>query len=157
MAKSDEVTKGNFQLIFDFTLGELDRVISTRDKISSKFNLDFPKSYLRWMRDDYIKRNNKSDYKGLQLIEDRLTTYINIQLSAKSKLFLVPLWNDQMGRIIAQELIEQLINYRGTYFVDFSHTKIQIPVKFRYGLFALKYINDRFKSSFRTQALTFNK
>ena len=157
MAKSAEIIKGNFQIIFDYTLGELDRVLNVVDKISARFHLEFPKSYLRWIREDYIKKSNKSDFKGIEHIKNKVKTYVNIQLEAKKELFLIPMWNEKMGEIITDEIIDQLINYRGTYFVDFSHQKVKVPIKFRFGLFALKYINQRFKFNYRSKSLTFNK
>ena len=157
MAKSNEIIKGNFQLVFDYTLGELDRVLDVVDKITAKFHLEFPKSYLRWIREDYIKRSNKSDFKALEHIRNKVKTYVEIQLEAKKELFLIPMWNKKMGDIIADEIIDQLINYRGKYFKDFSHEKVKVPVKFRFGLFALKYFNQRFKAKYRSKALTFNK
>jgi hypothetical protein len=160
MKNSPEIYKGNFQVIFDFTLGEMDRELSIVDKISSKFNLKFPKSYLRWIKNDYIKRNNKSDHVGVQAIKDKLTANINLQLEEKKKLFLIPLWNQKMGSIITEELIEQLLDYKGTYFADFSHKRVDIPVKFRFGLFALKYLSDKFKTNHKKSkalSLTFKK
>ncbi len=157
MAKSEEVYKGNFQLKFDFTLGEIDRVLEVVDKVTAKFHLEFPKSYLRWVRNDYVKKSNISDHAALKHLEDKVKTYINIQLATKSDLFLIPLWNEKMGEIITKELIEQITTYKGSFFKDFSHKKVKIPIKFRFGLFALKYLNEKFKAKYRSKALTFNK
>jgi hypothetical protein len=119
MKDSPEIYKGNFQVIFDFTLGEIDRELLVVDKISSMFNLNFPKSYLRWIRDDYIKKNNISDYEGIKVLKQKLASNINLQLSAKKKLFLIPLWNEKMGPIITDELIDQLIDYKETILLIF--------------------------------------
>lgn len=157
MAKSDEIRKGEFQMLFDFTLGEVDRVLQVVDKVSAKFHLEFPKSYLKWIRNDYIKAGNKSDYKKQEFVLNKLKTYINIQLATKSDLFLIPLWNNKMGDIITNELIDQLMAYKGLKFLDFSHSKVKVPVKFRFGIFALKYFNEKFKAKYRTKTLTFKK
>lgn len=160
MVNSVEVLKGNFQVIFDFSLGEMDKELSIVDKISSNFNLSFPKSYLRWIRNEYIKRSNKSDYAGIERLKGKLVANINLQLEAKEKLFLIPLWNKKMGGIITNELVDQLVNYKGSYFTDFSHKSIKVPVKFRFGLFALKYLNEKFKANYRnsnTLSLTLKK
>lgn len=157
MAQSEEVLKGNFQMKFDFTLGELDRVLNVVDKVTAKFHLEFPKSYLRWIRNDYIKKTNLSDHMAVKYIEDKVRTYVNIQLATKSDLFLIPLWNNKMGDIITHELIEQITRYKGSLFSDFSHTKIKVPIKMRFGLFALKYLNEKFKAKYRSKSLTFNK
>lgn len=157
MAKNEEILKGNFQIKFDFTLGEIDRVLKAVDKISAKFYLEFPKSYLRWVRNDYVKKSNLSDHMGLKNLEEKMKTYINIQLATKSDLFLIPLWNNKMGDIMTKEIIEQITTYKGSYFADFSHKKVKIPIKFRFGLFAIKYLNEKFKAKYRSKTLTFNK
>lgn len=157
MAKTDEIRRGEFQMIFDFTLGEIDRVLQVVDKVTAKFHLEFPKSYLRWIRNDYIKAGNKSDFGRIDHIREKVKTYVNIQLATKSDLFLIPLWNEQMGDIITRELIDQITTYKGQMFKDFSHTKVKVPVKFRFGLFALKYFNEKFKAKYRTKTLTYKK
>lgn len=151
MVNDLEIKKGNFQISFDFSLGEMDRVLKLVDKITSTFSLHFPRSYLRWVRDDYIRKNNISDYKGMESLEKKVEIYINTQLKAKEELFLIPLWNKKMGSIMAKELISQLVEYRGSYFKDFSHDTMKIPVKFNYGLFALKYLNEKFKAEYRSK------
>jgi len=155
-----DTIKGEFKLQFDFSLGEMDRELQFVDKINSVFNLKFPKSYLRWVRDEYIKKNNISDYKGLEILEGKLVAYIQTQLDKKKDLFLINLWTDKMGKIMAKELISQITEYKGSYFKDFSHKEIKVPVEFKYGLFALKYLNQQFKAKYRnstSKALTLVK
>lgn len=100
--------------------------------------------------------NNKSNYKGIKHLEEKVSSYVNIQLATKSDLFLIPLWNDKMGKIITKELITQITNYRGSYFNDFSHQKVKVPVKLRFGLLALKHLNEKFKTKYRSKSLTFS-
>jgi hypothetical protein len=157
MAKSIEIKKGDFQLVFDYTLGELDRVLDVNDKIHSTFHLEFPRSYLKWLRRSFILANNVSDFTKMNSLMEKVTTYINFQLEAKKKLFLIPMWNEKMGTILAREMVSQLTSYKGMYFNDFGHEKMKIPVKFRYGLFALQYLRNRFKEKYRTTPLTFNQ
>ncbi len=142
--------KGDLKLIFDFTLGEMDRVLEDDDKVTSKFHLDIPENYLRWMRKEYIAKNNLSDYEGLKELEKKVETYIESLLDKKKKFFLIPLWNDRMASIMARELQTQLVEYKGSKFRNLTNKAVSIPVEFRYGLFALKYLNEKFKAKYRS-------
>jgi len=148
---------GEFQLTFDFTLGELDRVLQSSDKISSTFNLTFPKSYLKWVRESYISANNKSKFDQMDVIEENFAKYIEIQLEQKKKYFTTALWNRDFKKIIAKDLVKQLSDYNGNYFKGFDKNQVNIPVKFRFGLFALRYIREKYKSTLSSRTLTFKK
>ena len=63
----------------------------------------------------------------------------------RTRLLLAP-WNEGLERLVALELLEQLRFYRGNYFADFEASDVFIPVEFRYGLFALKYMDYRAKT-----------
>ena len=146
-----ETLKGDLRAIFDFTLGESDKVLTGVDKITSKFYLSLPNNFLRWMRKEYIKRSNLSDYKGLKELNTKVVAYLSAQFKEKEKYFLIPLWTDKIANIIAKELQEQLLKYKGQRFNEFHNRAVKIPVEFRFGVFALKYLNERFKSEYRTK------
>ncbi len=148
---------GDFRLTFDFTLGELDRVLNESDKISATFNLVFPKSYLKWVRNKYIEYNNKSQFQKMEEVEKNFATYIQTQLVKKKKYYSTKLWNEKFKDIIASNLIKQLVKYRGRKFENFEKEKYQIPVKFRFGLFALRYIREKYKASLDSERLTLKK
>ena len=84
----------------------MDRELLVVDKISSMFNLNFPKSYLRWIRDDYIKKNNISDYVGIKVLKQKLASNINLQLSAKKKLFLIQRFSHILGLLNQNKLLK---------------------------------------------------
>lgn len=148
-SKSQKVKKGEFHMKFDFTLGELDRVVSKIDKIHSSFDIELPKSYLRWIRNSIIIANNRGRYTEVTTLYDQLEVYIKSQLEIKKDLFLIPMWTDKMSQIMAKELVSQLTTYQGNNLEEFTNEKVRIPIKFRYGLFALKYIRDKFKEKYR--------
>ncbi|MEX0797988.1 MAG: hypothetical protein WEB87_02835 [Bacteriovoracaceae bacterium] len=159
LAPSTELAKssGQLGLVFDFTMGELDRELKVVDKISSVFRLEFPKSYLSWLRREYVQANNKSDFEKMKRLGEKFEIYVDLLLKEKESLFLIPLWNEKFSSIIAKDLLERLTRYGGSYFNDLSHEVVKVPVRFRFGLFALKYLRDRFKTKYPSQALTFNK
>lgn len=148
-SKSQKVKKGEFHMKFDFTLGELDRVVSKIDKINSSFDIELPKNYLRWIRDSIVIANNRGRYTEVTSLYDQLEVYIKSQLELKKDLFLIPMWTDKMSQIMAKELVSQLTTYQGKNLDEFTNEKVRIPIKFRYGLFALKYIREKFKEKYR--------
>ncbi len=147
--KTPATLKGEFNLVFDFTMGEMDKVLNDVDKVTSVFHLKFPKNYLRWVRKEFIKRSNLSDYEGLKKLDKNIVEYVTTQIKQKEKYFLIPIWTDKISNIIAKELQDQLVEYRGTKLNEFTNKLVSVPVKFRFGLFALKYLNDKFKAKYR--------
>tara|TARA_Y100000780_G_scaffold155505_1_gene140183 strand:- start:216780 stop:218396 length:1617 start_codon:yes stop_codon:yes gene_type:complete len=147
LAPENEIlsARGDFDLVFDFNLGELDREVKVVDKISASFNLKFPKSYFRWIRGAYIQAINKSRYKEQGNLEKRFAEYIDLQLQSKKKYFKAKLWNKALSIIMANELLKRLSSYNGKKFKDLGHEELVVPVKFRFGLFALKYLRDKYK------------
>jgi hypothetical protein len=148
---------GNFKLTFDYTVGEIDRTIEDTDKISSYFNLVFPKSYLKWIRDSYVLANNISDVQAMERVQANFETYIDVQLKEKRKYFTTKLWSSDFKKILAKNLIDQLTNYQGTYFSDFDKEKVKIPIEFRFGMFALRYIREKYQSAYKSTNLTLKK
>ena len=142
--------KGELSIIFDFTLGEMDRVLEDDDKVTSVFHLNLPENYLRWMRKEYIAKNNLSDYRGLKDLEQKVEAYIKSELDKKKKYFLIPLWNERLAGIIAREIQSQIVEYKGSKYKNYTNKAVSIPVRFRYGLFALKYLNEKFKAKYRS-------
>lgn len=152
---SDQIKKGEFELEFQYTQGELDRVLRETDKIYATFYLEFPRSYLGWIRKAYLIANNQSRYAEKEALHEKFAAYIKIQLDAKKEHFLIPMWNENMSKIMASELISQLSFYNGSRFKELGHDKMKVPVKLRYGLFALKYLRGRFKEKYRSSSLTY--
>jgi hypothetical protein len=132
-----------FLLDFSVTLGEMDRVVDDSDKLKLSFDLNLSKNYLRHMRVKWSNLSDSIDETGKQLFRDELTKYIDIQLKGKEKLYLQRMWNEDFSRHIVQELLGQVMTYRGPLFESYKDQMLKIPVKFSYGVFALSYLRYR--------------
>ena len=147
---SVESLKGNFSFEFNFTMGEMDRVLLDVDKIDSLFYVDMPISYLRWVRKEFIAKSNLSDYKGLEELNRKVTFYLAEKMKEKETYFVIPLWSEKIAKMMAKELQSQLVEYKGSKFSKYDNKAYSIPVKFKFGVFALKYLNNKFKSKYRS-------
>lgn len=140
--RADIASKG-FEIDFNITLGELDRIVTDNDKLDLEFDLKLTKNYFRMIRSkwDYLEKNVDMD--GQKLFREELAQYINHQLKEKEKLFSQKIWNDDFGRLIGDELLQQAILYRGSMFESYKDEVLRVPVKFSYGIFALSYLRHR--------------
>lgn len=143
-----ESTNPDLGLTFDFTLGELDREIKVVDKLSSVFHINLTESYMAWLRRAYIAANNKSDYQEMARVKEKFKAYLDLQLKTKEEFFSVSVWNESFSDIIASEIINRLISTDQQIYDEVSQKQIRLPVKFRFGLFALKYLRDKYKAKF---------
>ena len=66
------------------------------------------------------------------------------QLEKKKKHFKVPIWNDKMAVIIADELLGQINTLNKYRFKSVTKKNIIIPVNFHFGVFALQYIRKKY-------------
>lgn len=141
---SNAIELGNLNLQFEIDLGEIDKVLNGYDKISTKFYLKFPRQYILHLRERMTFLYNSGRLKELSRVENALLENIKIQIEKRKKYFKVPIWNDQMPKIIQDELIGQ-INRINLYRFGRKKTKfIQIPVQFKFGVFALQYIRKKY-------------
>ncbi|MCT4640869.1 MAG: hypothetical protein N4A33_01140 [Bacteriovoracaceae bacterium] len=143
--ENTRVASGKFSVTFRFSLGEFDRVVKSIDKLKAKFNLIFPTKYLSWYRRQYISYINRSDYHNLENLKQDFIKRINLQLDKKKRYFNTQLWNEKMALFISQELTSQLLYYRGKKINVDSSAFEKIPLKLEFGLFALKFIRDKYK------------
>lgn len=132
-------------LLLDFhvTLGEMDRIMRVNDKISMSFDFKFSKN---WLKSIITKRNKvvgDLDVAGEKIFRDEVARYINLQLRTKEKLFTQKVWNEDFSRLLAEELLGQILSYQGSYFEDFTDEMVTVPVRFSYGIFALSYLRYR--------------
>lgn len=153
-------SSGDLSLTFDFLLGELDREIDVVDKISASFHLEFPNSFLNWVRRSSISASNRSQYAKLEDIEKKIINYVQVQLDEKRKLFQLELWNEDFARIVANELQSRILAYGGkskTYggksLNALDRGKTIVPVTFRFGLFALKYLRSKHNAQDQVKSL----
>jgi hypothetical protein len=148
-----KISQKEFEINFNLTLGELDNALSDVDKLTMQFNLKIPKGMLRYFRNTWINYNNSEDSRMQDQFIKEMASYIAPQILMKENRLLVNIWNPQINEIIAYELLQQLEQYQGSYFNDLRHENVSIPIKFRYGLFALQYIRSKFKSNYKIEGL----
>jgi hypothetical protein len=152
-----ETQKGEFKMGFNFTLGEFDNVIRTEDKISLKMVFNFHPSILHWAQREYRYALKRGQYSKEERILNMLEVNLATKLQKREKHFYSKTWTDKLPRIMAHELLRQLNTYNGKLLERPLTKKIAIEVRFNYGIFALQYLNKRFKSSVNTKALTLKK
>lgn len=136
------LSKG-FMIDFSITLGEMDRLLVSNDKLDLSFDLKLSKNYLRAIRTKWALLENEVDTDGKIEFQAEVARYINLQLREKEKLFSQKMWNEDFGKLIAEELVQQTIKYRGSLFESYQEEVLRVPVKFSYGLFALSYLRYR--------------
>jgi hypothetical protein len=138
-----EISRRGFGFDFSITLGELDRLIQGNDKLSASFDLKISKNYLRMLRTKWITLTDEVDTEGKKKFKEEVANYIGIQLKQKEKLFLQKIWNEDFSRLMADEMIQQAISYKGSMFLSYSDEVLKLPVNISYGLFALSYLRYR--------------
>ncbi len=144
MPKRDlAMIKDGLLLDFHVTLGEMDRIMRNNDKIGMSFDLKFSKNWVRQLISKFNLIATNLDVEGEKVFKEDLARYIDLQLRTKEKLFTQKLWNDEFSRLIAEELLGQVMSYKGKYFESYSDEMITVPVRFSYGIFALSYLRYR--------------
>jgi hypothetical protein len=132
-----------FYIDLSVTLGELDRLVTTNDKLETKFELKLSKNFLRSMRTKTKILEDEVDVEGQKKFLEEIGRYISSQLKEKEKLLRQKVWNEDFGTIIAEELVRQVKTYRGTLFDSYQDEMLKVPVTFHYGMFALSYLRYR--------------
>jgi hypothetical protein len=135
--------RDGFMIDFHVTLGEMDRIMRNNDKISMSFNFKFSKSWLRSLITRWNEIARNVDVEKEQQLKKDMAHYIELQLRSKEKLFTQKVWNEDFPRLIAEEMLGQVLSYRGSFFEGYSDEMITVPVRFRYGVFALSYLRYR--------------
>jgi hypothetical protein len=132
-----------FKIDFMVTLGEMDKVVEDIDKLDTSFDIKLSKNYLRHLGTKWNEFTANIDEEGRKAFRDEVSKYISYQLSGKEKYFRQKMWNDDFSRLIVQELVGQVLAYRGPLFDSLQDEMITIPVNFTFGTFALSYIRYR--------------
>jgi hypothetical protein len=154
---TEKVQNGEFNILFDVGLSEIDKVLDGVDKIDSFFNLDIPVKYLAYIKEKSSYHYNRSEFGKVKHIEDNFINTIKHQLKSKSAYFKIPIWNDEIAGIIAEEIMLQASQYRGNGLSKLSTKQLKIPIRFRFGLFALHYVRQKNKFlENERKTLTFN-
>jgi hypothetical protein len=139
--KSEKVKK--FSLIFDITMGEMDRVFKDNDKLSVNFEIKLSKNYLLKLKSKWIQLQNEVDTQGQEEFKKKVSSDLGVILKDKEKLFSQKIWSDEFYHLVAEELIDQSVSYEGPLFQSYKEKMISIPIKFTYGLFALSFLKYR--------------
>ena len=132
-----------FEIDFQITLGEMDRIVEDNDKLHLSFDLKLSKNYIRMVRTKWNQLLDEVDLPGQKQFRDEIARYLDAQLKEKQKLFTQKMWSDEFSRIIADELVQQAMRYSGPMFNSYQDEMLNIPVTFSYGLFALSYLHYR--------------
>lgn len=149
---SDIVLLDKLSLTFRYTLGEFDRMFESFDKIDAKFYLDFDSKFLNWYKKQFIQLTNKGKYKGLADLRLNFKERIEIVLKSKGAFFLTNLWNEKFSDIIVDELSNQIVKSKMK-FSGLKNQKINIPLNMEFGVFALKYLRDKYKANFVKESI----
>jgi len=132
-----------FLLDFSVTLGEMDRIVDETDKLALSFDLKLSKNYIRHVRSKWIEYSNNIDEEGRLQFRNQISKYLDLQLKEKEKYFRQKMWNEEFSRLIVQELVEQILAYKGPMFDSYEEEMLKVPVRFTYGIFALSYLRYR--------------
>ncbi|WP_408096217.1 hypothetical protein ACJVC5_14350 [Peredibacter sp. HCB2-198] len=146
-------TKG-FKVELTVTMGEMDRLMKDHDKLGLTFDLKLTKNYLRSLKTKWHALAQEVDLEGQKKFKEDVAHYIDLQLREKSKFFTQKMWNEDFSRLVAEELINQVLIYQGPLFESYQEEVLRVPVKFSYGLFALSYL--RYKADAASGRLKLN-
>lgn len=156
--EQDKIAKGEFEINFRVTLGEMDLILNDVDKIDSQFDLILPKKQLNIFLRTITYWYNKGEYKKEQEEITKFERYLEHILSKKSQFFQTPLWDKRIIPLIRESIVTQITNYNGRKLKTLSGEMIKIPVRFEYGLFALKYMHEKYQQRLaKEKLLTYRK
>lgn len=142
-----------FRMRFTVTVGEMDRIMDENDKLKTTLNLKFSKNYLRQVKSKWRVLVNEADFEGQKNFKKDMGSYIGLQMKSKEKFFLQRMWTPDFNRLLAEELLEQVLAYKGSLFDSYKDEVLTVPVELNYGLFALSYL--RFRADVNADRLKF--
>jgi len=125
------------------SLGELDQVISENDKLKIDFHLKIPKNYFIQLLLKWAKLKDDFDVVGQNELKKEFAQYLNYQLNQKEKKLRQKFWTKDLGRLMADELLTELLKRSYLLQGNYSSELISIPVKIHYGLFAISYLRHK--------------
>ena len=137
------VTQG-YTLDLLITLGEMDHLLGEMDKFKMMFNIKLSKSYLLWLRKEWSEHLKNANFSGQGTLQKHLQTTLRSLFKDKEQHYLQKIWNDDLFRILSDELLLQVSKAPVSWFEQgYQDKMINIPVTFHYGLFALSYLKYR--------------
>ncbi|CBW26362.1 putative membrane protein [Halobacteriovorax marinus SJ] len=129
----------DFKVHFDVNLGELDRTNQIVGKLSTKFNLNFSRKFIRWARNEWINLDPRDQKRKDELFHKMKLRIEPVVENIRSK-FPYPPWDGRLDIIIRDEILEQISKYRGNHFDQDEAGMINIPVYINFAPYALKYL-----------------
>ncbi len=137
------VTEG-YTLDLFITLGEMDRMLGEMDKFKMKFDIKLSKNYLLWLRKEWSQSLKEANYDGQKKLQQHIQVTLQTLFKDKEAHYQQKIWNDDLFRILADELLMQVSKAPVSWFeTGYEDKMIKIPVTFHYGIFALSYLKYR--------------
>lgn len=132
--------KPDFKVVIDLNMGEFDKVAEILGTIKVSFNLKLYKSYLAFIRNEWLGKNKMMVQKTRDYILNNFSLTISDQIEKAKNKFRVSPWSGSLEKLIARELLSQLSEYQGNFFQNSTTDLINIPIELNYSPMALKYI-----------------
>ena len=129
-----------FQVVIDMKMGEFDKITEMIGNLKVSFNLKLYKSFLAFMRNEWLGINNMRIQEKRDKILNNFSLTISNQVQKARAKFKVPPWSGSLERLIAREILSQLSEYQGNFFTDAKAELIDVPVELNYSPMVLKYI-----------------
>ena len=145
-AQTNRVERGDFNIVFDVNLGEIDKMLNEFDKITMDFNLVFSNKYLAHIQSRLVTLHNLGRFDEEKNEINKFESIIFHQLEQKAKHLTMPLANKGIAKLMAKEIIDQLSFYRGNKLKDLKYKEMIIPVELRFGVYALQYLRKKYQA-----------
>ena len=133
-----------FSVELDINQGEFDRVNSIIGKLRARMDLTFTKKFLKWARREWKSVDPSEDIKKAERIRLPFRKMMEDNLAELKKGFRIVPFKSGVDDLIIDELLNQLITYEGSYFTGNSTGKVEVPIYFNFGPFALRHLRYRF-------------
>lgn len=141
-----------FEIDLSITMGEMDQLLMNKETLDVSVHLKLSKNYLRFIRREMKVLSDEVDLVGLENLKKTIARYLDVQLKEKERHFTEKPWTQHFSEILAEELMAQAREYRGSLFESYKDEVLRIPIRFSYGLFALSYL--RYRSDLAAKRLT---
>lgn len=134
--------KPKFAVIFDVNMGEYDRVFQRRGKVRTRFDIKLSKGMLAWVRKTLLNADPKKP-KQKDFVYTRVEQSVVDAVELAKFKFKIPPWKKGLEKLIAREIINQVVSLFDDPYQMNETGMVSIPVEFNYGIFALKYIHSK--------------
>jgi len=139
------VADGAHRFGFDLqvTMGELDRVISEKDKLAMAMSISLSRGWLSWVKRRWNEAAAQADPEQREAVVEEVAKHLRVHLDGKMRYFQTPLFAGGLEYLLAPEIIGQLERDTGRALAGPPEKMLEIPLRFNYGLFALSYVRYR--------------